>query len=46
MDTLRNAVKSLVDLGYLSHRQHTQLCVVDVGKMMALVERMTDFKSQ
>ena len=45
MDTLRNAVKSMVDLGYVGYRKDSQLFVVDSNRLMELVERITDFKA-
>ena len=45
MDTLRNAVKSMVDLGHVSYRKGTQLLhLVDSNRIMEVVERITDFK--
>ena len=44
MDTLRNAVKSMVDLGYVGYNKGTQLHLVDSNKIMEVVERITDFK--
>lgn len=44
MDTLRNAVKSMVDLGYISYKKGMQLHVVDSNRIMEVVERITDFK--
>ena len=44
MDTLRNAVKSMVDLGYVSYRRGTELHLLDSNRLLELVERITDFK--
>lgn len=43
MDTLRNAVKSMVDLGYVDYKG-SLLHGVDSNRLMELVERITDFK--
>lgn len=45
MDTLRNAVKSMLDLGYLACKNGTQLHLADSNRIMEMVERLTDFKS-
>ena len=45
MDTLRNAVKSMTDLGYVDFKKGTLLQVVDSNKLMELVEKITDFKA-
>lgn len=45
MDTLRNAVKSMVDTGYVECKEGSLLDVVDSNRLMELLERMTDFKA-
>lgn len=45
MDTLRNAVKGMIDLGYVSYKKDSQLHVVDSTRLLEVVERITDFKS-
>jgi hypothetical protein len=44
MDTLRNSVKSMVDLGYVGYKKGTQLHLVDSNRVMEVVEQITDFK--
>ncbi len=45
MDTLRNAVKSVVDLGLTSYKKGSHLYVADSNRLMEVVQKMTDFKS-
>lgn len=45
MDTLRNAVKSMVDLGLIGYKKALHLYVADANRLMEVVQKMTDFKS-
>ena len=45
MDTLRNAVKSAVDLGLITYKKGSQLQVVDPNRLMGILQKLTDFKS-
>ena len=45
MDTLRNAVKSMVDLGMVGYKGGTRLHLTDSNRLMEVVQKVTDFKS-
>ena len=45
MDTLRNAVKSLVDMSVICYRNTTQISVYDADQLMEIAESIIDFKS-
>ena len=45
MDTLRNAVKSMLDLGYIGYKNGSQIYLLDSNRLLEVVEKITDFKT-
>ena len=45
MDSLRNALKCMMDLGYVGYKEGSLLYVTDFDKLTETVERITVFKN-